>query len=333
MTVIIGVLSWGLMPPGPTQTQNWFRGANGWFDEHEEKILVNRLLRDDPSKGDMNNRQGVGLKLLWKAIQDWEMWPLYIVGLLACKSIPLISASSKELSVACDKTGGDVFDYTRGELLLTCISQHTDIPPSPPQNYLSYILRQLGFSVFEANLLVIPSQVLFACQLLFITWVSRRFQERSVVSSASNIWILPCLVALVLLPAGATWSRYAVLTVLLSYPYCHAILVAWNAANSNAVRTRAVSAALYNMFVQSGNIIASNIYREDDSPLYRRGNKILIGITSFNIVLFYLVKAFYLWRNRVRDRKWSAMTPEEREDYLLHTTDEGQQRLDFRFVH
>ena len=56
ITLIIGVLSWGLMPPGPCQTKNWFRGKNGWFTDHEETILVNRLLRDDPSKGDMNNR-------------------------------------------------------------------------------------------------------------------------------------------------------------------------------------------------------------------------------------------------------------------------------------
>lgn len=217
---------------------------------------------------------------------------------------------------------------------MTDLFNPTDIPANPPQNYLSYILRQLGFSVFQANLLVIPSQVLFALNLLFITWVSRRANERAIVSSSSNLWFLPCLVALVALPASASpWTRYAILTVLLSYPYCHAILVAWNAKNSNAVRTRAVSAALYNMFVQSGNIIASNIYREDDSPLYRRGNKILLGITCFSIVLFYLVKVFYVWRNRVRDRKWNAMTAREREDYLANTEDEGQQRLDFRFAH
>jgi hypothetical protein len=56
ITFFIGVLSFGLMPPGACQTKHWFRGKNGWFDEHEEKILVNRILRDDPSKGDMNNR-------------------------------------------------------------------------------------------------------------------------------------------------------------------------------------------------------------------------------------------------------------------------------------
>ncbi|KAK2732808.1 allantoate permease [Colletotrichum kahawae] len=292
VTLIIGIFSWGLMPPGPCQTKNWFRGKNGWFSDHEEYIMVNRLLRDDPSKDDMHNREGVGPSQLLKVVKDWEQWPLYLIGLT------------------------------------------TYIPPSPPSNYLSYILRKLGFSVFQAYLLAIPSQFLFAVNLLIISWVSGKFKERAIVSSISNIWIFPWLVALVALPASSsTWVRYALLTGLLSYPYCHAILVGWNAKNSNAVRTRAVSAALYNMFVQAGNIAASNIYRDDDQPLYRRGNKILLGICCFNIVLFYLVKAFYIWRNKVRDRAWNALTKAQQEDYTLNTTDEGQQRLDFRFAH
>jgi hypothetical protein len=292
ITFFIGVLSYGLMPPGATQTKHWFRGKDGWFNDHEETILVNRILRDDPSKGDMNNREAVSISQLWKAICDWEQWLLYLIGIIAY------------------------------------------IPPSPPSNYLSYILRQLGFSVFEANLLAIPSQFLFAVQLLVVTWLSRKFEERSIISSLSNIWIFPWLVALVVLPGSANpWIRYALLSGLLSYPYCHAILVGWNAKNSNSVRTRAVSAAFYNMFVQSGNIIATNIYRDDDQPLYRRGNKILLGICVFNVFLFYAVKAFYIWRNQVRERQWNAMTKEEQEDYVISTKDEGMKRLDFRFVH
>jgi hypothetical protein len=292
LTIIIGFFSIVLMPPGPTQTAHWFRGKEGWFNEREELIMVNRLLRDDPSKGDMNNRQGVGLKMLWSAIKDWEIWPLYLIGLLAY------------------------------------------IPPAPPTAYLSFMLRRLGFSVFHANLLAIPSQFMFAINLLVLTWLSQKFKERAIVSSLSNLWLLPWLAALVALPASASlWARYAVLTGLLSYPYCHAILVGWNARNSNAVRTRAVSAALYNITVQSGNIVSSQIYREDDLPLYRRGNKILLGIACINIVLFYLVKAFYIWRNRVRDAKWNALTKEQQVEYSLNTTDEGMKRLDFRFAH
>jgi hypothetical protein len=292
LTFVIGVFSYGLMPPGASQTANWFRGKNGWFNEHEEKILVNRILRDDPSKGDMNNRQAVGPSKLLKVITDWEQWPLYLIGLTAY------------------------------------------IPPSPPSTYLSYILRRLGFSVFQANLLTIPSQFLYAVQLLVVTWMSDKFQERSIVASLSNIWIFPWLVALIALPTGSSpWLQYGLLSGLLSYPYCHAILVGWNAKNANSVRTRAVSAAFYNMFVQSGNIISSNIYRDDDQPYYRRGNKILLGICSFNVVLFYMVKAFYVWRNKVRDRKWNAMTKEEQDDYVVSTKDEGMKRLDFRFAH
>lgn len=50
MTAIIGFISWFYLPPSPTQTKSWFRGKDGWFTEREEVIMVNRVLRDDPSK-------------------------------------------------------------------------------------------------------------------------------------------------------------------------------------------------------------------------------------------------------------------------------------------
>lgn len=292
ITSVVGAASWLLMPPSPCQTAHWFRGKNGWFSEREEKIMVNRLLRDDPSKGDMHNRQAVGLKRLWKCLKDYDLWPLYLIGLT---------------------------NY---------------IPPSPPSNYLAFILRQMGWSTFNANLLTIPAQFMFGVNLLIISRISEWVNERSLVSATSNIWIFPFLVSLVALGASASnWVRYALLTGLLSYPYCHAILVAWNSRNSNTVRTRAVSAALYNMFVQAGNIVGSNIYRDEDRPYYIRGNKILLGICCFNVVNFFFVKYYYILRNKRREEAWVKLTGEEKYDYIHNTKDEGSKRLDFRFVH
>ena len=87
------------------------------------------------------------------------------------------------------------------------------------------------------------------------------------------------------------------------------------------------------MFVQSGNIIGSNIYREDDRPYYIRGNKILLGICCFNIVLFPAIKYYYVTKNKRREEAWRKLTGEEKVEYVRTTKDEGAKRLDFRFSH
>jgi hypothetical protein len=77
----------------------------------------------------------------------------------------------------------------------------------------------------------------------------------------------------------------------------------------------------------------SNASVADDAPLYRRGNRDLPGILSMNIVIYLLTKVYYVYRNKQKERKWNAMTEEQRLDYLSNTTDQGNKRLDFRFQH
>jgi hypothetical protein len=50
ITLAIGFTSFFLMPASAVQTKTWFR-PNGWFTDRELTIVVNRVLRDDPSKG------------------------------------------------------------------------------------------------------------------------------------------------------------------------------------------------------------------------------------------------------------------------------------------
>lgn len=79
--------------------------------------------------------------------------------------------------------------------------------------------------------------------------------------------------------------------------------------------------------------IFGQIYLEDDKPHYRRGNKVLLAIVGWNMVMTVFIKVYYMRRNRTRDRIWNAMSAEEKDDYLRTTDDEGSKRLDFRFAH
>ncbi|KAH9931993.1 MFS general substrate transporter [Epithele typhae] len=81
LTLLVGIISFFMMPPGPTQTKAWYR-PKGWFSEREEVIMVNRVIRDDPSKSDMHNREGLSPKKFWQVLLDWRIWPVYILGLI-----------------------------------------------------------------------------------------------------------------------------------------------------------------------------------------------------------------------------------------------------------
>ncbi|CAI5757039.1 unnamed protein product [Candida verbasci] len=291
-TLLIGLSSFYLMVPSAVQTRNWMH-PKGWFTEREEKIVVNRVLRDDPSKGSMHNRQAVNFKMLWKSLMDYNLWPIYVVG------------------------------------LITYIGYFTFTP------YFGLINRELGFSVFNTNLLTIPQAVLHIILILWITWFSERINERGFTCCLQPLYAI-ILMGVIRFWSGSgveVWPSWTINSLYLGQPYIHAIAVSWVSRNSNSVRTRSISSALYNMFVQLGAIVGQNIYREDDRPLYRRGNMQLFCIAIGALFWLLFVKMFYVWKNKKRDEIWNKMTEEERNDYRMNTKDEGNKRLDFRFHH
>lgn len=292
-TLTIGIVSYFfLMVPSACQTKKpW--NKKGWFNDREVKIVVNRVLRDDPTKGDMHNRQALTFSQIWKSLQDYDLWPLYFLGLIF--NIPVTTAAP----------------------------------------YLTLNLRQLGFSTFNTNLLTIPCNVIHIIFLILITWYSEIVNDRLWVSLALPLYSVPLLAVMRWWPGSMVqaWPTWVVTTLFLGGPYIHAMNVSLCSRNAGSVRSRSISAAVYNMFVQLGGIASNNIYREDDRPLYHRGNMQLFAIAVATIPVIVLNKLYYIRRNKLRESKWNALTPEEREEYIKTTKDEGNKRLDFRFDH
>ncbi|BGP43488.1 hypothetical protein JCM10449v2_007523 [Rhodotorula kratochvilovae] len=239
-TLLIGLASFWILAPGPSQTQGRLRPH---LSEHEVKVIVNRVVRDDPGKATMHNRQALTFGLLWKSICDYDLWPMYLMGL--------------------------VFG----------------IPGTPLSNYFQISMKQLGFSTVMANLLSTPYIALSVINVILIVLLAEWTGKYTIVASLQNWWYLPFFIALVTLPNISPWLYFGLATGVLSYPYVHAIQVNWCSRNAGSVRTRTVSASLYNVVVQASSIIGANIYQASDSPRYYKGNKILLGIVAFNLAI------------------------------------------------
>lgn len=101
------------------------------------------------------------------------------------------------------------------------------IPYSPPSSYLSLLLKQLGYSTLQSNLLAIPSQFFFALNMIPYTRLSAKLNERGILASFSNVWCLAFLIPLYLLKEVTTpyydWVRYGLITALTSVPYCKSL--------------------------------------------------------------------------------------------------------------
>jgi len=254
--------------------------------------MVNRILRDDPSKSDMHNREGLTVGMIWEAVKDWRLWPIYSLGVAHM------------------------------------------VPVVPPQTYLTLSLRSLGFTTVQTNLLSIPSIFLGMMGLLAMAFMSEAINSRVATTIVLQFWALPLLVALYTFNSHTSqWVYFAVVSLIAGYPYIHPIQVAWASRNSYSVRTRTISASVYNMFVQTGAIISANMYRKDDKPLYKRGNRDLIAICCMNICLYIGTFFFYRTLNARRERIWSSWSAKERQEYLETTTDDGNKRMDFRFAY
>jgi hypothetical protein len=104
--------------PGPTETKSRFF-PKGYFTEREEKIITNKVLRDDPSKSGMHNRQAITPKMLWESLLDYDLWPIYAIAILY--EIPA-SPPKAYVTLSLQHLGFDAFQITLLNIPITLLT-------------------------------------------------------------------------------------------------------------------------------------------------------------------------------------------------------------------
>lgn len=246
--------------------------------EHEKQIQVNSILRDDPSKGLTSRRKHVSILELLKSILDFDLYPIYFISLLAF--IP--------------------FD-TYETYLLLCIRQFSGINDS---------IARYSFRM--------PWRILHMVLLVLITKVSEKLKERTIISLVFPLWQLP-LLGVMTWWSGTVyeeWESALVVSLALAAPNIIAILQSWVSRNSASTGKRAISAAIFMMFIDAGYMASSVVYKTSQLPTLKDGNLSLFIIMLVLVVLMVLTKVYYVVRNKMKKNKWNKLSEREQMSYL-----------------
>ncbi|GAA5993232.1 hypothetical protein JCM10908_004522 [Rhodotorula pacifica] len=169
----------------------------------------------------------------------------------------------------------------------------------PFDNTFGSLLLQtlVGFSPKTTLLLNCPYGALQILCILLTSWCATRFRIKSLFFA---LLYLPCIIGYALL---YTLPRtQAMVGPLLFGFYLTAfafgaspLLVAWIGANTAGSSKKAGLVSIYQACSAAGNIIAPNLFRAADAPLYHNGLKyvlILVCITLLNIGLLVVLLRF-----------------------------------------
>ncbi|PGH00928.1 hypothetical protein AJ80_09090 [Polytolypa hystricis UAMH7299] len=290
-TFLIGIASFFLMPQSPARTKSWWN-PKGYFNEKEEKIIVNSVIRDDPQKGGMHNRQGLSVKQIWECAKDYDMWPLYILGLLfGLPKYPVgqyLTLSFRGLGFNVIQTNllsiPNIVGSSIMMLLITAFSELVNNRSFVSMAEDAWLLPCFAALIGLADPIGPWAYFAIATVLLSfpythpiqVAWTSRNagsVQNRTVSASLYNMWVQV-----------------------------------------------------------SGMIGANIYQPDDAPRYFKANKGLLVICIWMCVVQYPGTYFYYRWRNNSKARKWDVMTPEEQDHYRKTTTDEGNKRLDFRFA-
>ncbi|KAI8956894.1 MFS general substrate transporter [Daldinia sp. FL1419] len=290
-TFSIGLASFFLMPQSPAKTKSWWN-PKGYFTDREEKIIVNSVIRDDPQKGGMYNRQGLSIKQIWESAKDYDMWPLYALGLLF--GIPKYPVT-QYLTLSFRGLGFNVIQSNLLSIPYIVFSSITMLLITA----ISELVNNRSFVSMAEDAWLLPCfAALIALPDPIGPWVY--FAIATVLLSFP--YTHPIQVAWTSRNAGSVQNR----TV------------------SAAIYNMWVQV--------SGMIGANIYQPSDAPRYFKANTGLLVICVWMCLIQYPGTYYYYRWRNNSKAKKWDAMTLEEQNHYRKTTTDKGNKRLDFRFA-
>lgn len=147
----------------------------------------------------MHNREPITPKLLWQSLKDFDLWPLYILGLMF--QIPMTPVQ-QYLTLSLRDLGFDTFQTNLLTIPYTVIHSKDSICVLVCEGdgrlmYISIVITMLG-----------------------LVYLAEAIKELTLTAMLGQIWVLPFLIYLNVFDYSGVnrWVLWTVVTLLLSFP-------------------------------------------------------------------------------------------------------------------
>ncbi|EGP88996.1 putative major facilitator superfamily transporter [Zymoseptoria tritici IPO323] len=216
------------------------------FTEREIYILRTRVLRDEPAKGKKKSR--IGLTAFKKTFSNWRMWVHFLITLA------------------------------------------NNGPQRGFDTYAPSIVRAMGFKGLSANALAAVGLFIQIPVSFSFSWFSDRYNRRgeTVIAGLSMVILGYAFnrgFTELTGPSTQGAKYFGVVWTQIFGTFSHPLNITWMSLTCTDSEERALAMAMVIMGANIAGIYGAQLYREDDSPRYRRAFLVAMAVLIFGCAL------------------------------------------------
>lgn len=177
-------------------------------------------------------------------------------------------------------------------------------PKGGLQLYGPTIIRSLGFSKINSNLLNSVSSFLVVVLSFAIAWASDRTKQRGLWCMVAFLWSITFGSALFGSVNKDKWTKYALFTMLSSgNALSQGLNDAWLSINVRAAEKRSIGLALVVIGSNAGGLAGKQLFRESDAPKYTRGFLAVVLLYAAALPVTGVIMWVYWRQNKKLERE------------------------------
>ncbi|KAK2053012.1 major facilitator superfamily transporter [Colletotrichum caudatum] len=201
-----------------------------------------------------------------------------------------------------DPQGMSLYLFLYGFALIQLL---TTLPSGGLGAFANIIIKSFGFTTWQTQLLQSVTGILQIVTMLTASWIDRRYKQTLLAMIGAVIPTIAGTVVLITVPfepskkVGLLFAYY----IMISFWACSGLALSLVTRNVAGQTKKGVVITSNFVFWAVGNSIGPQIFRSRDAPRYFLALAIILGCFSLLAIVLFLLRAYYMWQNKLRDGK------------------------------